>query len=102
MSEWRMLKSGLEVFQAKEAGEEIETKERKSSEWDEWPGFYWYNDAEYRARPIQKKETVTLRKALLRYPNGVECVSECNEKYVKHNPWFVGWIGEPVTYEVEK
>ena len=99
---WRYLKSLPEVAAAQAAGNEIQ--ERGTTNilgWVQWLGCYcpWY---EYRARASSKKETVTVRKALFRSSSGGEWTRECSEANAKNDPLFVGWIGQPVTYEVTK
>ncbi len=100
MNEWRELKTLQEVAAAQAAGEEIECALGELG-WRLWYGADWKDAWKFRARP--KAETVTLRKALIRYKNGCEVVLEGNEKYVESfRHTFIGWLGDPVTYEVKK
>lgn len=95
MSEWRVLKTGREAFEALENGEEIEAG-NKYGDWLPWAGRDWDSGVKYRART--QSETVTVRKALFRSNIGQEWVTECNEIYAQNSLFFVCWLGDPITY----
>lgn len=49
------LKTGLEVFQAKERGEVVEVRRNLNFRWVEWDGKCWSFDYEFRIQPKPKK-----------------------------------------------
>ncbi len=98
MSEWRVLKTGREAFEALENGEEIEAG-NKYGDWLPWAGRDWDSDTKYRARP--KDVTVTVRRALFQWSGGGGGIRivECDEAYAAANSGlFVCWLGDPITY----